>query len=130
MAQAHQCYCSAAEVGDDPQAAHDNLSAKLRTLFAQSGAGSIRAHHPMQTISGGALLRMRVAELTVHAWDIANTFDATSTIDNGLAVYILDSGASILRVQREHGYFADVGPPDPHALASARLLALTGRSIP
>ncbi|MGB5797569.1 MAG: hypothetical protein WBH51_17480 [Mycolicibacter algericus] len=38
---------TADNAGNDPQAAHDNLSAELRTLFAQSGAGSLRAHHPM-----------------------------------------------------------------------------------
>lgn len=121
---------TADNVGDDPRAAHDNLSAELRTLFAQPGAGSIRAHHPMQTISGGELLRMRVAELAVHAWDIASTLDATSTIDNDLAAYILDRGASILQAQREHGYFADVERAHPDAPAPARLLALTGRSMP
>lgn len=117
-------------VGNDPHAAHDNLSAELRTLFAKPGAGSIRAHHPMQTVSGGTLLRMRVAELAVHAWDIANALDASSTIDNDLAVYILNRGASILQVQREHGYFANVGPADPQAPAPVRLLYLTGRSMP
>jgi uncharacterized protein (TIGR03086 family) len=121
---------TADNVGNDPRTAHDNLSAELRTLFAQSGAGSIRAHHPMQTVSGAVLLRMRVAELTVHAWDIASTLDATSTIDNDLAAYILDRAASILQAQREHGYFADVEPANPNAPAPARLLALTGRSMP
>jgi uncharacterized protein (TIGR03086 family) len=121
---------TADNVGDDPQATHDNLSAKLRTLFAEPSAGSIRAHHPMQTVSGATLLRMRVTELTVHAWDIASALDATSTIDDNLAAYILHRGASILRVQREHGHFIDVGPADPHAPAPARLLSLTGRSMP
>jgi len=121
---------TANNVGNDPRAAHDNLSAELRTLFAQPDAGSILAHHPMQTVSGGALLRMRVAELAVHAWDIASSLDATSTIDNDLAVYTLDRAAAILQVQREHGYFAGVEPADPHAPAPARLLALTGRSMP
>lgn len=117
-------------VGNDPHTAHESLSAELRTLFVQPGAGSIRAHHPMQTVSGATLLRMRVAELAVHAWDIANALDASSTIDNDLAVYILDRGASILQVQREHGYFADVEPADPRATAPVRLLHLTGRSMP
>ncbi|MGH3969675.1 MAG: maleylpyruvate isomerase N-terminal domain-containing protein, partial [Mycobacterium sp.] len=96
---------TADNVGDDPHATQDNLSAELRTPFAQPDAASIRTHHPMQTASGGALLRMRVVELAVHAWDIASTLDATSTIDNDLAAYILDRGASILQAQREHGYF-------------------------
>lgn len=121
---------TADNAGNDPQAAHDNLSAELRTLFAQSGAGSLRAHHPMQTVSGAVLLRMRVAELAVHAWDIASTLDATSTIDNDLASYILDRATPILRAQREHGYFAHVEPANPDAPASARLLALTGRFMP
>ncbi|MGH3968072.1 MAG: TIGR03086 family metal-binding protein, partial [Mycobacterium sp.] len=64
----------------------------------------------------------------VHGWDIASTLDATSTIDNDLAVYLLDRAASILRVQRERGYFADVEPAGQSATSSARLLALTGRS--
>ncbi|MGH3629478.1 MAG: TIGR03086 family metal-binding protein [Sciscionella sp.] len=119
---------TADNVGNDPRAAHDNLSAELRTLFAQPAAGSIRAHHPMQTVSGGALLRMRAVELAVHGWDIASTLDATSTIDNDLAVYLLDRAASILRAQRERGYFADVEPAGQHATASAQLLALSGRS--
>lgn len=121
---------TADNLGDDPRAAHDSLSAELRTLFAQPDAGSIRAHHPMQAVSGGALLRMRVAELAVHAWDIASTLDVTSTIDNDLAAYILDRGASILQAQHDHGYYPDVEPANPDAPAPARLLALTGRSIP
>lgn len=119
---------TADNVGNDPRATHDGLSGELKTLFVQPDAGSIRAHHPMQTVSGGALLRMRVLELAVHRWDIASTFDPTSAIDNDLAVYILDRATPILRAQREHGYFADVEPADQHAPASARLLALTGRS--
>jgi uncharacterized protein (TIGR03086 family) len=121
---------TADNIGNDPRTVHDNLSAELRTLFAQPGAGSIRAHHPMLTVSGAVLLRMRVAELAVHAWDIASTLDAASTIDNDFAAYILDRGAPILRAQRERGYFADVEPADPEAPAQARLLALTGRSMP
>lgn len=121
---------TADNVGNDPQAAHDHLSAELRTLFAQPGAGSIRAHHPMQTVSGATLLRMRVTELAVHSWDIASTLDATSTIDSDLAAYILDRGALVLRAQRERGYFADIEPANPEAPAPARLLALTGRSMP
>lgn len=121
---------AADNVGDDPCAAHDNVSAELRTLFAQPGAGSIRAHHHMQVVSGGVLLRMRVIELAVHAWDIASALDDTSTIDNDIAAYILDRAPSILRAQRERGYFADVEPASPGAPAPARLLALTGRSMP
>lgn len=121
---------TADNIGNDPRTVHDNLSAELRTLFAQPGAGSIRAHHPMLTVSGAVLLRMRVAELAVHAWDIASTLDAASTIDNDFAAYILDRAAPILRAQRERGYFADVEPADPEAPAQARLLALTGRSMP
>ena len=121
---------AADNLGDDPRAAHDRLSAELRTLFAQPGAGLIRAHHPMQTVSGGGLLRMRVEELAVHGWDITSTLDPTSTIDNDLAVYILDRGALILQAQRDHGYFAEVEPANPDATAPARLLALTGRSMP
>ncbi|MGW6375754.1 TIGR03086 family metal-binding protein [Rhodococcus sp. NPDC055112] len=119
---------TADHVGDDPRVAHEHLSAELRTLFAQPDAGSIRAHHPMKTVSGGALLRMRVEELVVHAWDIESTLDAESSIDNALAVYILDRGAAILQTQREHGYFADVEPAGRHAAAPERLLASTGRS--
>jgi len=121
---------TADNVGDDPRAAHDKLSAELRTLFARPGAGSIRAHHPMLTVSGGVLLRMRVEELAVHAWDIASALDATAMIDNDLAAYILDRAAPILRAQRERGYFADVEPATPDAPAPVRLLALTGRVIP
>ncbi|WP_067969138.1 TIGR03086 family metal-binding protein [Mycolicibacter icosiumassiliensis] len=121
---------TADNIGGDPRAAHDRLSAELRTLFAQPGAGLIRAHHPMQTVSGGALLRMRVAELAVHGWDITSTLDPTSMIDNDLAIYILDRGASILQAQRDRGYFAEVEPANPDAAAPARLLALTGRSQP
>lgn len=121
---------TADNVGDNPLAAHDKLSAELRTLFSQPGAGSIRAHHPMQTVSGAVLLRMRVLELAVHAWDIASALDATAKIDSDTAAYLLDRAASILQAQREHGYFADVEPAHPDAAAPDRLLALTGRSMP
>ncbi len=121
---------TADNIGGDPRAAHDRLSAELRTLFAEPGSGSIHAHHPMQTVSGGALLRMRVAELAVHAWDITSALDPTSTIDNDLAVYILDRGASVLQAQRDHGYFAEVELANPDAAPAVRLLALTGRSRP
>jgi uncharacterized protein (TIGR03086 family) len=122
---------TADHVGDDPRAAHANVSADLRRLFAQPDAGLIRAHHPAQTISGDELLVMRVQELAVHAWDIASAMDATATIDNDLAIYILDRGARILRILREYGrYDTETEPVDPQAPAPARLLALTGRSMP
>lgn len=121
---------TADNIGDDPRVAYDTLSVELRALFAQPDAGSIRAHHPMQTVSGSELLYMRVAELALHAWDITSTLDATSTPDNDVALYILDRGVPILQAQREHGYFADVEPVGRHAPAPARLLAFTGRSTP
>ena len=117
-------------IGDDPSAAHDKLSAELRTLFAQPGAGTIRAHHSMQTVSGAELLRMRVAELAVHAWDMASSFTPTAEIDNDLAEFLLDRATPVLLAQREHGYFAHPEPAQSGAPASAKLLALTGRSMP
>lgn len=121
---------TADNLGDDPRAAHHHLSAQLRTLFAQPGAGSIQAHHPMQIVSGATLLRMRVTELVVHAWDITSTLDTSATIDHGLACYILDRAAVMLQAQRERGYFAHNPPANPDAPAPIRLLALTGRCTP
>lgn len=105
---------TADNVGHDPRSAHDKLSAELRILFTQPGAGSTRAHHPMQTISGTMLLRMRVVELAVHAWDITSTLEATSKIDNDLAAYLLDRAAPILQVQREHALTITRSAQQPH----------------
>lgn len=121
---------AADHVGDRPRAVHEQGSAELRRLFAQPGAGSIRAHHQLQTVSGSELLYMRVEELAVHAWDIASTLDPTATIDPTLAAYVLDRGNSIIQMQRNHGYFAEVAPADTDAPAAVQLLALTGRSMP
>ncbi|WP_185981776.1 TIGR03086 family metal-binding protein [Skermania sp. ID1734] len=119
---------TADNAGDDPRAAHDQLSRELRTLFAQPSADTIRAHHPVQTVSGTELLYMRVEELAIHAWDISGALDASATIDEPLAAYILDRGTEVLRIQREHGYFAGSKAIGDDAPAAARLLALTGRA--
>ena len=121
---------AADHVGDNPRAVHDQSSAELRKLFARPGAGSIRAQHPMQTVSGDELLCMRVEELAVHAWDIASTLDPAATINPTLAAYVLDRGAEILQMQRSHGYFAEVALANEEAPAEAHLLAFTGRSMP
>lgn len=118
---------NADNIGDDPRAVHRRLSADLRTLFAHPDAGSLRARHPMRTVSGAQLLRMRVLELAVHAWDISSTLDGAATIDDDLATYLLDRAAELLEAERAHGYFTDVQPVGPDGSASARLLALTGR---
>lgn len=88
--------------------------------------GALRYAHYLR----GGMLRMRVIELAVHAWDITSSLDRTSTINNDVAAYILDRATAILQAQRERGYFADVGPANPDTPAPARLLALTGRSMP
>lgn len=122
---------TADNVGGDPGAAHANVCADLRELFARPDAGVVRAHHPAQTISGDELLVMRVQELAVHAWDITSALVATATIDDGLAAYILDRGAQVLQILRGYGrYGPEPEPVDPRPSVAARLLALTGRSMP
>lgn len=74
---------------------HDPRSAALSSTTAQSKAFAVpgvldrRCQHLVAEMSGRAVLRLRLHELIIHTWDIAQTLNPPATIPSDLATWAL-----------------------------------------
>lgn len=115
-------------IGDDPVVAYASRSRLLDEEFRQPGALDRRVSHRAGDRSGLQLLRMRVLERALHAWDLARTLGLDDSLDRDLVHYLLGSCLPLVTELRAKGLY---GAPAPAGAALEsplqRLLRLTGR---
>ena len=114
-------------VGDDALASFDRSASEVVGAFEEPGALERTVHHPAGDRSGLDLLWLRVADWTVHGWDLARAIGVDEQLDPDLV-------ASLLRRLSEHGtglptggYFAPVADTSDAMSDQQQLLALVGR---
>lgn len=103
-------------------------AATARGAFAAEGALDRQVRHPGGVMTGRQFLRMRVADLTVHAWDLARATGADETLPDELVAAAL----AMFEPMRERLGSMGVFGPGPEGAPEAdgpqqRLLQLTGR---
>ena len=119
-------------LAEEPTAALAEFAAAAdasRAAFHEPGALERTCHHPVGDIPGAQLLRFRVGDMTLHAWDLARAIGADEHLDPDLAEDVYISMSPMAPFIATTGFFGagpsgDVGPDAP---AQQRLLDLSGR---
>jgi len=115
-------------VGADALVSFDRSAAEVETAFAEDDALERTVHHPAGDRSGLDLLWLRVAEWTVHAWDVARAIGGDEQLDSELV-------ATLLARLEEHGTGLETGGYFEHAATTpdpapqTRLLLTVGRRL-
>ncbi|WP_182358775.1 maleylpyruvate isomerase N-terminal domain-containing protein [Tomitella gaofuii] len=118
---------TADHAGGDAAAAHRRVSAMLNDRITEHRGSAITLHHPLADIDVPTLLVLRVQELVLHGWDIASVAAPSVTIDPALGVFLLERGASVRTLLRDHGALGPEHDPGAEADLTARVLAAWGR---
>ncbi len=115
------------EVGDDPLKQFRRSAAEVIAAFGEPGALERTVQHPMGEVPAVQLLGMRVAEWTIHGWDLARAIDADDSLDVKLVESLYARLAPRIDALAKTGYFqAPTGLPDTAPLQD-KLLDLLGR---
>ena len=114
-------------IGADALASFDRSAAEVTAAFEEPDALERTVHHPAGDRSGLDLLWLRVAEWTVHGWDLARAIGGDEQLDPDLVNSLL------ARLDR-HGtglesgdYFAEATEAPLGAAPQTRLLLAVGR---
>lgn len=114
-------------LGGDPVASFLTTASKLLAAFAEEGAGSRVAHHPIGDRTGSQLLRMRVLDVGVHAWDLAWAIDADEHLDPDLVEFALTCMDSVEAGRQRGSFGAPIAGLAPARSRQDHLLHLLGR---
>jgi uncharacterized protein (TIGR03086 family) len=114
-------------IGDDALASFDKSASDVAAAFEESDALERTVHHPAGDRSGFDLLWLRVAEWTVHAWDLARAIGGDETLDPDLVDTLLDRLTEHGTGLESGGYFIEPSPAHVDAPAHTRLLLTVGR---
>jgi uncharacterized protein (TIGR03086 family) len=114
-------------IGNDALASFDKSAADVVAAFEEPDALERTVHHPAGDRSGFDLLWLRVAEWTIHAWDLARAIGGDETLDTDLVDTLLarleEHGTGL----ESGGYYAEPSATQVDAPAQTRLLLTVGR---
>jgi uncharacterized protein (TIGR03086 family) len=116
-------------LGDDPLGAFRASVRELRAAVSVEGALDRTIPTPVGERPGTFLILMRVAEMTLHAWDIAKATGQSTDLDPELSEQILGAFRGVLPAVREGSPFGPEQPAPPDATAADRLAAYAGRAV-
>jgi uncharacterized protein (TIGR03086 family) len=123
-------------VGTDPVAAYTSSVHECAAAFAAPGALQRILDYPLGRIPGEQALAVRIADSTVHTWDLARALHVDEALDVDLVAWVEDHldeiyaglAESPIAADTTHRFFA--APPDeppPGASQQHRLLLRMGR---
>ena len=111
-------------------AAYRDSAAEMLTAFRQPGALQQVLTVPFGTVPGIVALNLRLTELLVHGWDIAQAAGVAPGFPAGLAEQALAfTEANLASVPPDRRPFAPPQPAPDSAPAIDRLAALLGRPV-
>ena len=120
---------TADHVGTDHRASFRDSVADLRAAFAADGALAGTYQGPLGEASGHTLLRMRVNEMMVHAWDLAHATGQSTDLDPELAAGCLEDIRRVQEAGRAGRTFKPVQPYPEDATVADKLAATAGRTV-
>jgi len=116
-------------VPDDLVAAFDETADRQQAAFAEPGALDRTCHHPVGDMPGSQLLGFRIADLALHAWDLARAIGAEEALPPEVLDVVWEAMAPLASVIGGTGLFGDgpSGSVPEDAPLQARVLDLSGR---
>lgn len=120
-------FLATVEVGDDPLNRFRRSAAEVITAFGEPGALEGTVQHPIGEVPAVQLLGMRVAEWTIHGWDLARALNADDSLDAELVESIYARLAPRAAALAGTGYFQPPTGLPYTALLQDKLLDLLGR---
>ncbi len=114
-------------IGEDALASFDPSAAEVVAAFEEPEALERTVHHPAGDRSGLDLLWLRVAEWTIHAWDLARAIGGDEQLDPDLVDTLLarleEHGTGL----ESGGYFNRASVARVDTPTQSRMLLLAGR---
>lgn len=116
-------------LGDDPLQAFLDSVIEQRAAFSEPGALERTCAHPIGDIPGWQLLGFRVADLLMHAWDLARAIGADEELDADVAELVYTGMAAMGNALDGTGLFGPgaSGTVPDDAPVQLKLLDLSGR---
>lgn len=113
--------------GQDPAGAYQQSAKGVLAAFEQPGALDRRFEQPGLEGPGAELIRIALAEVVLHRWDLARAIGESASIDAHVAEELLATGKASLTDNLRTGAFnPEVKVPDD-APVQDRLVAFFGR---
>ncbi|MBF4462202.1 MULTISPECIES: TIGR03086 family metal-binding protein [unclassified Rathayibacter] len=113
-------------VGADLRSEWQRVTARLREATLSADPAAV-FHLGRDTVSALELVQEQVADVTVHAWDLARATGSDERLDDSLVGAVWEMFAPQEETLRASGLYAAPVPVDEDADLQSRLLALTGR---
>jgi uncharacterized protein (TIGR03086 family) len=120
---------AADHVGPDHAESFRTAVADLRAAFAADGALEGVYVGPMGEAPGLMLLRMRVNEMMVHAWDLARATGQSTDLDPELAQECIEDIRRVQEAGRGQPMFAPMKAIPADSTVADRLAATAGRTV-
>lgn len=115
-------------LGDDAVGSFAAAADEMTAAFREPGALARTVHHPAGDRSGAMLLRMRVVELGIHAWDLARAIGSDETLDPEVVSMLWATLSEMKPTMARGGYAAPpAGTPGTEGPLQERVLLLSGR---
>ena len=110
------------------EACEESVDAELVALHDEKDRDKI-VHHPMGDIPVSQLMNFRIADLTLHSWDLARTIGANEELPATLVDLVYGTLQPLEAIIGQIGVFGEGPSGDIAADASTqlKLLDLTGR---
>ena len=120
---------AATDLGDDPVAAFVSARDAMVVAFHEDGALERTCAHPIGDIPAVQLFGFRVADHTLHAWDLARAIGADEQLDPEVVETVWEGMLPLAGFISELGMFGagPTGEVGEDAPLQARLLDLSGR---
>ncbi|WP_344575293.1 TIGR03086 family metal-binding protein [Streptomyces lunalinharesii] len=124
-------------LGTDPSGAYARSVRECARAFGETGARQRILDYPLGPVTGQQALAVRIADSTVHTWDLARAVHLDDTLDRSLVAWIdehLDEiyaglAETPTAVETTHRFFAaPEGALARHASPQTRLLHRMGRT--
>lgn len=119
------------QLGDDPLKAYREAGDALLAAFSQPGVLDRVFQAPVGTVPGAVMLHLRLTEILVHGWDLAQATGQPARLPDDLAEQELVFAQSVAApdVPRTGHPFGPAQPVAADASAINRLAAYLGRPI-
>lgn len=120
---------SADHLGEDPVGAYHDSGAAVQAAFGRPGVFERTFQLPIGSVPGAVMLRLRITDLLVHAWDLAQATGQPADLPDDLVEQALVFSRAHLADVPRAGRFGPIQPVAPDAPALDRLVAYLGRPV-